>query len=142
MTRFRFLPHTTDAFVEAYGLTLEEAFENAALAMFEVMTDTSKVKPLIEETVKAEGFDEQALLYDWLERLLIMFEVNMRLYSKFKVEEIASINGGFRLRAKVWGEDFNPSRHEQKVGVKAVTYHMMEIRRRRDRWVLRFLLDI
>ena len=37
--RFRFLEHTADAYVEAYGSSLEEAFENAALASTEVMTE-------------------------------------------------------------------------------------------------------
>jgi SHS2 domain-containing protein len=45
MEKFKFFEHTADVEFEAYGKTLEEAFENAALAMFSVMTDTIKVKP-------------------------------------------------------------------------------------------------
>ena len=44
--RFEFLEHTGDAYIAAYGKTLEEAFENAALATFEVMTDVEKVEPI------------------------------------------------------------------------------------------------
>ena len=39
--RFEFLEHTADAYIIAYGKDLAEAFENAALAMFEVMTNTA-----------------------------------------------------------------------------------------------------
>jgi SHS2 domain-containing protein len=131
-----------DALIEAYGSTLEEAFENAALAMFEVMTDTSKVMPLVEEVVEAEGFDLESLLYNWLENLLVMFDVNARLYSKFKVESITRTAEGYRLKARVWGEDYNSDKHEQKVGVKAVTYHMMSIKGKDETWILRFLLDL
>jgi SHS2 domain-containing protein len=131
-----------DALIEAYGLTLEEAFENAALAMFEVMTDTSKVMPLVEEVVEAEGFDLESLLYNWLENLLVMFDVNARLYSKFKVESITRTAEGYRLKARVWGEDYNSDKHEYKVGVKAVTYHMMSIEGKDEMWILRFLLDL
>lgn len=142
MEKFKFLPHMSDVFIEAYGSTLEEAFENAALAMFEVMTDTSLVKPLIEETVEANGFDAQSLLYDWLEKLLVLFETRMLLCSKFKVEKIKYDGGTYELKARVWGEEFNPDRHEQRVGVKAVTYHMMSVEEKDGRWVLRFILDI
>ena len=42
--KFEFFDVTADVGYRAYGETLENAFENAALAMFEVITDTSTVK--------------------------------------------------------------------------------------------------
>jgi len=142
MGGFKFLQHMGDALIEAYGSTLEEAFENAALAMFEVMTNTSKVTPSIEEVIEVEGFDLESLLYNWLENLLVMFDVNARVYSKFKVEKITRTAEGFNLKARVWGEDYNSDKHEQRVGVKAVTYHMMSIEEKGGMWTLRFLLDL
>ena len=68
--RFDFLEHTADMYIAAYGLTIEESFENAAYAMFEGMTDLYKVRQKLEDTVDVEGQDEQALLYNWLEALL------------------------------------------------------------------------
>jgi SHS2 domain-containing protein len=56
--KFKFLEHTADAYIAAHGTTLEEAFENAALAMFEVMTDTEKVSSDIEDSVEVEAEDE------------------------------------------------------------------------------------
>jgi len=141
--KFEFLEHTADAYVAAYGSSLAEAFENAALAMFEVMTDTSKVKPEIEEEVSVEAEDEQALLYSWLEDLLVRFDVSGRVYSRFKVNELNRNSGGkLRLKAKVWGEPFNPEKHPQKVGVKAITYHRMEIIRQPEGVTVKFILDI
>ena len=48
MKKFEFLEHIADAYIAAYGKDLAEAFENAALAMFETMTDTARVEPKIE----------------------------------------------------------------------------------------------
>ena len=48
----------------------------------------------------------------------------------------------FRLKARVWGERFDAERHLQKVGVKAVTYHRMEIIKSPGKVTLRFILDI
>jgi SHS2 domain-containing protein len=140
--KFEFLEHTADVYIAAHGKSLEEAFENAALAMFEVMTDTAEVSPSEEDSVEVEAEDEYALLYSWLEALLVKFEVNGMLYSKFKVSRLWEISEGFKLGAKVWGEKFNAEKHVQRVAVKAVTYHRMEIIKELNKVTLEFILDI
>lgn len=140
--KFEFLEHTADAYIAAYGVTMEEALGNAALAMFEVMTDTTKVNPLHKEVVEVEAEDEYALLYSWLEALLVKFEVEQMLFSKFEVHSFKETKEGFKLKASVWGEKFNPEKHVQKVGVKAVTYHQMEIIKEKEKTTLMFILDI
>ena len=140
--RFEFLEHTADAYVAAYGKSLEEAFENAALATFEVMTDTSKIAQTLEDSVEIEAPDEQALLYSWLEQLLINFETKGNLYSSFKISKIEETPNGLRLRAKIYGEPYNPEKHPTKVGIKAITYHRMEINKKPNKVSVKFILDI
>jgi len=140
--KFEFLEHVADVYIASYGSTLEEAFENAALALFEVMTDTATVEAKVEDVVEAQGLDEKELLYDWLEKLLVKFEETGNLYSRFKVEGIEKVDGGYKLRAKIWGEPFNPEKHPQRTGVKAVTYHLMEIHKEPGNVIVKFLLDI
>jgi SHS2 domain-containing protein len=140
--RFEFLEHTADLYIAAYGSSLEEAFENAAYAMFEGMTNLAKVQPLREDKVEVEGYDEQALLYNWLEALLVKFELTGNLYSRFKITNMKKTSKGFHLEANVWGERFNPKKHVSKVGVKAVTYHRMEIIKQHDLVTVKFILDI
>ena len=140
--KFEFLEHTADVYIAAYGKSLAEGFENAALAMFEVMTDTEKVSADAEDSVEVEAEDEYALLYSWLEALLVKFETQNRLYSKFKILSIDETSDGFRIKATVWGEKFNAEKHTQKVAVKAVTYHRMEIIKEIDKVTLEFILDI
>lgn len=139
---FEFLEHTADVYIAAYGKNLEEAFENAALATFEAMTETKRVIPRIEETVEAEGYDEKALLYNWLETLLVKFETTENLYSKFKITSFQKTSKGYKLQAKIRGEKFNQEKHPQKVGVKAVTYHLMEIIKKSNKVTVKFILDI
>ena len=140
--RFEFLEHTADIYVAAYGSTLEEAFENAASATFEAMTDVAKVEPRIEDAAEVEGSDEHALLYNWLEELLIKFDLTNNLYSRFSIQRIERTSDGLKLKAKLWGEPFDPVKHPQKVGVKAVTYHRMEITRKPDTATVKFILDV
>jgi SHS2 domain-containing protein len=139
---YEFLEHTADAYIAAYGKDLAEAFENAAVAMFDVMTEVEKVRSIIEAAVKVEGEDEYSLLYSWLEDLLIKSETNRMLYSKFKILHIEKSANGLKLEARIWGEKFNPKKHLQKVGVKAVTYHRMEVLKEPGRVTLKFILDI
>jgi protein archease len=139
---FEFLEHTADAYIAAYGKNLSEAFENAALAMFEVMTEADRISPRVEDSVEVEAQDEYALLYSWLEALLVKFDVDGMLYTRFRVSTLEKTPNGFRLKARIWGEKYDSKKHLQKVGVKAVTYHRMEIVKEPDNVILRFILDI
>jgi SHS2 domain-containing protein len=138
---YEFLEHTADAYIAAYGGDLAEAFANAALALFDVMTQVEKVRPKTEDLVEVEGEDEYSLLYRWLEALLVKSETKGMLYSKFEVT-ITEKTSVFWLKARVWGEKFDAEKHLQKVGVKAVTYHRMEIIKSSGKVTLRFILDI
>ncbi|MEM3737683.1 MAG: archease [Candidatus Bathyarchaeia archaeon] len=140
--RFRYLEHTSDLLVEACGGSLGEAFENAALAMFEAITDTSLVAKKSSVRVEVEGADKEALLYNWLEALLVKLDAEGMLFSDFKVEEVVEVEGRLRLRAVAWGEAYDAGRHPSKVAVKGVTYHDMEIFERGGRVCVRVLFDI
>lgn len=140
--KFEFLEHQADAYIAAYGKTLEKAFENAALATFEIMTQTNKITPKHEETVEVEGYDQKALLYNWLETLLVKFDTKQTLYNKFAIDKIQKTDRGYKLKATIKGEKYNPKKHPQKVGVKAVTYHRMEIKKKPSKTTVKFILDI
>lgn len=140
--KFEFLEHTADAYIVAHGKDLAEAFENAATAMFDVMTEVEKIEAKVEECVEIEAEDEYALLYTWLEELLAKSDIDGMLYSRFRISEIMEKSDGFKLRAKIWGEEFNAKKHPQKVGVKAVTYHLMEIFKKPKKVTAKFILDI
>jgi len=140
--KYEFLEHISDVYVAAYGKSLEEAYENIALAMFEAMTDLHLINPILEKTFTVEGEDEESLLYNWLERLLVEFEVENNVFSKFNVEKVGEYDGVFRMSAKAYGEEYDASKHTSKVGIKAVTYHMMEISRRNHDITIKVLFDI
>jgi len=140
--KFEFLEHTADVYIRAHGVTMEEAYQNAALAMFETMTDSAKIAQTQQESLDVEAEDQYALLYNWLEALLVKFETENMLFSKFEITDWKETAESFKFKAKVWGEKFNPKKHPQKVGVKAVTYHLMVVIREPERVVLEFILDI
>jgi SHS2 domain-containing protein len=141
--RFEFLEHTADVYVRAYGTSMCEAYENAALSMFETITKTGKVAQTEEETITVEAEDLYALLYSWLEALLVNSETKGMLYSKFQITNWSETANSFKIVAHVWGEKFQSEKHLQKVAVKAVTYHRMLVMHEKEgNVVLEFILDI
>jgi len=138
--KFEFFEVTADVGIKAYGNTLNGAFENAALAMFEVMTDTSLVKPKVERKIEVESEDECALLYDWLSEFLVLLDSEYLVFSKFKAE-IKKTDNGFSLGGSAWGEEFDLDVHESRAEVKAVTYHLMDVKKD-EIYRVKFILDI
>lgn len=139
---YRFLEHIADEYILAYGDNLEEAFENAALAMFDVMTDIETIDPKEVDSIDLKAEDEIHLLYTWLENLLIKFDIDGKLYSKFKITKIKRIDKVFFLTATMWGETYNQNKHPSRTEVKSITYHRMEIEKEKRKTSVKFILDI
>lgn len=128
--KFEFFDVTADIGYWAYGKTLEESFENAALAMFNVITNTQKVAKRDIKELIIESEDKVSLLYDFLEELLIFQELDLILFSDFDISIKKEKNNSeetLKLNAIVKGESIDWNIHERKSEVKAITFHMMEV---------------
>ena len=65
--KYDYFDVTADIGFYAYGNSLDEAYENAGLAMFNVITDISKVKKDESREFEIVSEDLVSLLYDYLE---------------------------------------------------------------------------
>lgn len=142
MKKFRFLEHTADMYIESWGNSLEEAFENAAIGLGFMIVVSDNVEPKVEKTIEVEAEDEKALLFDFLSQFLIFQDAESLIFHKVKVEKIEKRNSKLHLVAKAWGEKFNPEKHEEGTHVKAITYHYMEIKREKNKYLIKVLVDI
>jgi len=115
------LEHTADAMVEAYGNTLSERFANAAYALFDQMTDVTKVSPKGEVRLELEAGEREQLLVDFLQELLFLHDVENLVFGEFEVD-----TDGNKLVARARGEVFDEDRHPKRSVVKGVTYHRLE----------------
>lgn len=125
MKNYEYFDVTADIGFKAYGESLNESFENAGLAIFNIISDTSNVEPKKEISFKIRSEDEISLLYDFLEELLFYHEIEFMLFSEFHVE----IDDMLQLRATIRGEAIDWDRHERKTEIKAITYHKMDVRK-------------
>ena len=139
---YRTLDHVTDALIEAWAPTFEEALVQAALGLFDTMVETVNAKPALEEELSVEGHDELELVYNWIEQLLLFFEIKQQVLTLFHISSISKKDGNILLTAKVRGEKYDPTTHRAKVEVKGVTYHLMKVRREPSRVRITYLLDL
>lgn len=142
MKKFRFLEHTADMYIEAWGGTLEEAFENTAVGLGFTIVISDNVEPKIEKEIKTESENKEALLFDFLSKFLIFQDAENLIFHKVHVEKIEEKNGRWYLKAKAWGEKFNPKKHEEGTHIKAITYHYMEIKKEKNKYKVKVLVDI
>jgi len=129
LRRFQLIEHTADIGLIAYGTSLAQAFENAAYGLFSIIAELKTVEEKEHRVLEISERDAEALLFEWLNSLIYLFDVEMLLFKRFDIRDFDSR----RLAATCYGERYDPSRHQLKLGVKAVTYHMLKIDRERNR---------
>lgn len=140
--QYEYLEHTADAKFRAYGKTLEEVFENAALAMFNVMIDTKKVLVDTSLEISLESSELDTLLVDWLSELLFLFEVEEIIFGEFRVGEIREEGGKYSLKALASGAKWDLEIHLFETEIKAVTYNQLELEKTPEGWVAQVVVDL
>jgi SHS2 domain-containing protein len=138
MEPFHFLDHPADVGFEAWGITREEAFENAARALVSLRVNLDSVAPLESRTVQVQGSDWLSLLVNWLSEILYLQDAERWLPCDFKFTDLRETG----LTAMVQGEKFNPSKHHLKSLVKAITYHQLAFEKQGDLWRARVFVDV
>ena len=140
MEKYKFLEHTADAKFKAFGKNLEEAFSNAALAMFSIMTKTEEIKPEIKKEINITEADLKSLLYSFLEELLFLMDSESFVLNKIRKITIKK-DKVYTLSAIAVGDKIS-EKYELHGEVKAVTYNEMEINEEKDKVTVQVVVDL
>jgi len=136
--RWEHFPHDADVGVRGLGTTLEQAFEQAALALTAVITDLAAVAPREMIRLSCEAPDAELLLVDWLNLLVYEMATRNMLFSRFEVHL-----EGNRLTAQAWGEALETARHHPAVEVKGATYTALKVAQQPDGgWLAQCIVDV
>ena len=138
--KYKYLDHTADIMFEAYDNSLNELFENSALATEESMVNLAQIKPKLKKEISLENKNIEYLLFDFLGELIYFKDAELLLFSKIKVD-IKKEEKLYKLKALLKGEKLREE-HEQKVDVKAITFHKFEIKKLKEKYSARVILDI
>ena len=122
---FEIIDHTADVGIIAYGADINQAFANAARALFSLITELDSVEEVVYRDIELTASDEESLLVQWLNELIYLFDVENIIFKKFDIIKLDNT----RLKARSYGEKVDSSKHKLKTGVKAATYHMLKVDR-------------
>jgi SHS2 domain-containing protein len=136
MRRYRRIAHTADTGLIAYGATLREAFANAAYGLLAVMVNPISIKEKTARPIEVSAPDIEGLLFACLNKLIYIFDTEHFLCKRLDIKEMDDQH----LRARCWGEKYDPVRHHLITGVKSATYYWLEVNREKPR--IRVIFDI
>ncbi len=135
---YRYFDHDADIGIVGIGRSFPEAFAEAARAMFGVMADLERVRPLQTVAVRCQAASLNDLFVEWLNTLLAESESRHLCFCEFVVHTLEET----ALRGEVRGEPWDPARHRLKGEVKAATYCMVETAREGDEYRCQCVIDI
>jgi SHS2 domain-containing protein len=138
MKNYELIEHTADVAIRAYGKNISEAFSNAAKGMFDIITDNSEIDSVGEYEINLQAKDLEQLLVDWLSELLFLNSAKNLVFGFFNVNVDDKNNS---LTAHIFGEKYDISKHKIGIEIKAVTYHILEVRNRSP-YHVQILFDI
>jgi len=135
---YRSVPHTADVGFKLWGQSLADLFVQGAWALYSLMTDRRRLRVRQVVEVELEALDQEALLVEWLNYLLYLYDTKSFLAKEIKVLAISAN----QLQARLAGEELDPRRHVLKTGVKAATYHHLAITHKDGAWEATIIFDL
>jgi SHS2 domain-containing protein len=144
MKPYEIIDHTADLGIKVYGKDLNSLFLNAARAMFEIMLEPIKKRPLFQKTehkkflVNKKGSGLEDIFIAWMSELLYLFSAEGLIMDKADIQKLDTNC----IQAEVSGSIFDPEYYRIKTEIKAVTYHELEVRQTAQGYQAQVIFDI
>ncbi|MBD3319151.1 archease [Candidatus Woesearchaeota archaeon] len=140
---YTFLDELTyaDIAFEAQADTLEELFISAALATTESMVALDSVEKKVEKNFSVTESTEEALLFSFLEELVIFKDSEQLFLTAFKIR-IEQKDGKYHCKVSAKGDTINTETQELHNDVKAVTMHHFTLEHSAEGWKATVILDV
>lgn len=138
ITKHEHFSHAADIGVRGVGSTKAKAFEGAARALTEVVTNLEIVEADTPVDITCTGDDDELLLVAWLNELIYEMVTRKMLFRRFSVQ-IQSPD----LKARAWGEPIDIKRHQPAAEIKGATFTALKVARREDGlWLAQCVVDV
>ena len=145
MPKYKFLEDIAiaDIAYDAYGKNLNELFENSALAIFELSAEVKTIEPKKKLEIKLENKKLDNLLYDFLSEILFLKDSKYMVFRNVKVKIIENNkNKNFELKSTLEGDAINSEKQHLENDIKAITMHMFELKKVKNGYQARVVVDI
>ena len=138
MAGWEHYPHGADIGLRGFGRSVEEAFEQAAVALTAIVADVSGVRPLVQIEIHCEAPDLELLFVSWLNTIVYEMAVRNMLFSRYRV-----ILSGLSVSGVLIGETIDPARHQPAVEVKGATVTDLKVECDLEgRWCAQCIVDV
>ncbi|MDX2003916.1 MAG: archease [Meiothermus sp.] len=136
--------HPAGVGVRGVGESLDQAFEQAGLALTAVVADPAKVRPAQPVVIECEASRASLLLLDWLEALIREMNTRRMRFSRFELHlGPPDLGGGLGLYALAWGEAQDSDPHPPPADLKGPTYEELEVTQdEHDRWIAQCVVEV
>lgn len=135
---FEVLDISGDVGIRAFGASREEALVSAGVGMYSLITDVDRVREKDAREIEVGADSLEGLLVSYLNELIFHFDTYGFIGKKIEV----SFVGALSVKATISGEEFDLDRHEQRLLIKAATYHNVRFARMGDWWQAEVMFDI
>jgi len=135
---YRRMDPTADCGIQVFGEDLKALFENAGLALFDLIADIKLVDAGFEYAIAVSGSDWADLMVNWLRELLYLWAGKELLVKEITVTEIFE----HQLHARIRVDTFNAAKHRLNQEIKAVTYHRIQVTRSPTGWEAIVVFDV
>jgi len=161
MEGFQILDLSGDIGLKAFGKSINEVFMNAAIGMYDLITNLDGIAENKTIDVSVESLSMEGLFVSWLNELIFHFDAYGFIGKRIVITEFTPsltfpLRGGGKawgadqpdnlqvcgLNASITGEDFDPGKHESRLLIKAATYHKLRIEKVGDIWEAEVIFDI
>ncbi len=130
--------HEADIGIRGIAPTLEQAFEQAAVAMTAVVTDPDLVSASKVVSIHCEAPDTELLFVSWINELVYEMAVNGLLFNRY---EVIIANG--KLSATAFGVAVDRQKHQPAVEIKGATFTELRVYQQADNaWVAQCVVDV
>jgi SHS2 domain-containing protein len=137
-TPYKIINHTADFGIHVFGSNPKDLFTNAALAMFDVITDLELLTGLEVHQVDISADDWPDLMVNWLRELLYLWTGKEMLVKRADILSISE----YELTALVYFERYDLNRHVINNEIKAVTYHQIQVCDGPSGWESKVIFDV
>jgi len=150
MKKYEQIDISGDVGLRVFGERIEILFENAAVGMYDLITDPSTIHDTEEKEVVLSAENHEDLLVRWLNELVFLYDtygfIGKQFTSRIKKNAPHSrpvhAHSSISLKAVISGGIFNPDIHERRLLIKAATYHNLTLRKMNSIWEATVIFDI
>ncbi len=137
------IDHTADMGIHGWGASMAEAFEETALAMFELIAVLDGLGAERETVVSCDGSDAEELLVEFLNGLLSKAGIDDMVLISVEIERLERRGDQWTLAARALGVPLERAAGRFLTEVKAATYYGASVRMDGGgRWEARCVVDL